>query len=480
MKTRDESLGAERDSATPSLTDPKRDTTAPAYETAARRAECCSVDHARRFVLRAGLGLGALSVLDMLGGAPAGGATAAAETMNVGVLGTGQYPARAKRVIMLHMLGAISHVDTFDYKPMLEKMTGQEIPPSVRESAAAVDDVRRAVGVSDRRPARAVQAPRRERRVGQRPPAVYRQGRGRALLRQDAAHRAREPRSRVEVPAHGLPARGTAVRGRLGQLCARLRQPRLAELRRDELGRVTGRAAGRGDLGPGLPALASPGRRVSRGERSGAVRQQPCPASIAPTGARCSTRSASSRASSTSESHDPEILSRVSQYEMAYRMQASVPEVADISDEPEYVLAMYGPGREEARHVRAQLPDRAAARRARREVSDAVRDGLGPAPRDQAAAAGALPGDRSAVRGPRDGLEAARPARRHARDVRQRVRPHAVRAGPDRQSARGPRPPRRVLHLVARGRRSQGRPDATARPTISATTSCAIRSTSTT
>jgi hypothetical protein len=43
------------------------------------------------------------------------------------------------------------------------------------------------------------------------------------------------------------------------------------------------------------------------------------------------------------ESHDPEILSRVSQYEMAYRMQASVPEVADISDEPEHVLAMYGP-----------------------------------------------------------------------------------------------------------------------------------------
>jgi hypothetical protein len=43
------------------------------------------------------------------------------------------------------------------------------------------------------------------------------------------------------------------------------------------------------------------------------------------------------------ESNDPEVLSRVSQYEMAYRMQASVPEVADISDEPDYVLDMYGP-----------------------------------------------------------------------------------------------------------------------------------------
>jgi hypothetical protein len=42
-------------------------------------------------------------------------------------------------------------------------------------------------------------------------------------------------------------------------------------------------------------------------------------------------------------SQDPEILSRMSQYEMAYRMQTSVPEVADISNEPQHVLDMYGP-----------------------------------------------------------------------------------------------------------------------------------------
>ena len=40
---------------------------------------------------------------------------------------------------------------------------------------------------------------------------------------------------------------------------------------------------------------------------------------------------------------DPEIATRVSQYEMAYRMQDSVPEVTDLSDEPEYILNMYGP-----------------------------------------------------------------------------------------------------------------------------------------
>lgn len=40
---------------------------------------------------------------------------------------------------------------------------------------------------------------------------------------------------------------------------------------------------------------------------------------------------------------DPEISARISQYEMAYRMQMSVPELTDTSDEPEHVLKMYGP-----------------------------------------------------------------------------------------------------------------------------------------
>jgi hypothetical protein len=40
---------------------------------------------------------------------------------------------------------------------------------------------------------------------------------------------------------------------------------------------------------------------------------------------------------------DPEIATRIAQYEMAYRMQASVPELTDLSREPANVLAMYGP-----------------------------------------------------------------------------------------------------------------------------------------
>ena len=40
---------------------------------------------------------------------------------------------------------------------------------------------------------------------------------------------------------------------------------------------------------------------------------------------------------------DPEILTRIAQYEMAYRMQTSVPELTDTSGEPKNVLDLYGP-----------------------------------------------------------------------------------------------------------------------------------------
>jgi hypothetical protein len=40
---------------------------------------------------------------------------------------------------------------------------------------------------------------------------------------------------------------------------------------------------------------------------------------------------------------DPETQTRIEQFEMAFRMQTSVPELVDISDEPEHILQMYGP-----------------------------------------------------------------------------------------------------------------------------------------
>ncbi len=48
-------------------------------------------------------------------------------------------------------------------------------------------------------------------------------------------------------------------------------------------------------------------------------------------------------AQSYAEYQDPEIVTRIEQYELAYRMQTSVPELTDLSDEPQSTLDLYGP-----------------------------------------------------------------------------------------------------------------------------------------
>jgi hypothetical protein len=43
------------------------------------------------------------------------------------------------------------------------------------------------------------------------------------------------------------------------------------------------------------------------------------------------------------ENKDPEVEAKVQQYEMAYRMQTAVPELTDLSKEPDHIIKMYGP-----------------------------------------------------------------------------------------------------------------------------------------
>ena len=54
---------------------------------------------------------------------------------------------------------------------------------------------------------------------------------------------------------------------------------------------------------------------------------------------------------------DPEIYARIQQYELAYRMQTSVPELTDLSDEPKPVLDMYGPDVLKRGIICVQLPN---------------------------------------------------------------------------------------------------------------------------
>jgi uncharacterized protein (DUF1501 family) len=85
----------------------------------------------RRDMLRqAGLGFGAWALLDLL---TRDGVLAAEATSNPLRARPGHAAARAKHVIFLFMQGGPSHIDTFDPKPLLNKLHGQPLPASAVE-----------------------------------------------------------------------------------------------------------------------------------------------------------------------------------------------------------------------------------------------------------------------------------------------------------------------------------------------------------
>ena len=87
----------------------------------------------RQMLRQAGLGFGAWALLDLLG---RDGLTATpSKTSNANPLAAKppHFPASARSVIFLFMQGGPSHIDTFDPKPLLAKLHGQALPPSATQ-----------------------------------------------------------------------------------------------------------------------------------------------------------------------------------------------------------------------------------------------------------------------------------------------------------------------------------------------------------
>ena len=80
----------------------------------------------RHFLKRTGFSLGSIALGSLLAEAFGQGATT--KTPNPLAMRKPQFPARAKQVIYLHMVGAPSQLDMFDYKPMLEKYDDKLCP----------------------------------------------------------------------------------------------------------------------------------------------------------------------------------------------------------------------------------------------------------------------------------------------------------------------------------------------------------------
>ena len=173
---------------------------------------------------------------------------------------------------------------------------------------------------------------------------------------------------------------------------------------------------------------------------------------------------------------DPEINTRIAQYEMAYRMQTSVPELTDLRSESKATLDLYGLDEngnnptDDGGFARNCLLARRMAERGVRFIQLMHRgwDQHSDLPRQ---IRGQCRDVDQPVRRPRAGPQAARPARRDAGHLGRRVRPHHLQPGHAHQGQPRPRPPRPLLHHVDGRRRHQGAAWSTARPTTSATTS---------
>ncbi|HWB94918.1 MAG TPA: DUF1501 domain-containing protein [Puia sp.] len=247
------------------------------------------------------------------------------------------FPGKAKSIIYLHMAGAPSQLELFDYKPELHKMDGQDCPPSLLAGKrfAFIRGVPKMLG----------------------PQARFAQyGESRAWVSENLPHF-----SGIVDEVSFLKAVTTDQFNHApAQLLVHTGSPRLG---RPSMGSWVTYGLGTENQNlPGFVVLTSGGRTVDAGKSvwgSGFLpsvyqgvqcRSEGSPVLFIkdPDGMDRDLRKASIDAINAVDQQeyadykDPEILSRISQYEMAYRMQISVPGVMDISDEPAYIHELYG------------------------------------------------------------------------------------------------------------------------------------------
>jgi hypothetical protein len=296
----------------------------------------------RAFILKTGMGLGWLSLAELLGTPAWAQQSPVPVDAHAGLPGFPHFAPRAKRVIYLHMLGAFSQNDTFDYKPTLEKMHGQELPESVRGNRRLSTMVKgqtsypivgpvskfKPYGKSGTMVSDAMQ------HVGGIIDDVC------LIKTMNTEHVNHDPASKflhTGFQIAGRPSGGAWATYALGSENKDL--PMFVVMSSGSSG--------------GVPIDAStwaagfmPSHYQGVQFRSG---QEPVPYIEDPKGLTRKDRremlDAIGRLANVQHqaSNDPEIPSKISQYEMAYRMQKSVPEIADISKEPDHVLDLYGP-----------------------------------------------------------------------------------------------------------------------------------------
>ena len=296
----------------------------------------------REFLVRSAQGIGTAALASLLGAnrlTAAAGAPARAAWP--GLINPLHYVPRARRIIYLYQAGGPSHVDLFDYKPRLDEMHGQSMPESLTrgQQMTTMTSGQRLTILKGQYPFS------RFGESGQHLSTLI-PGIGQ-IADEICLIRSMQTEQINHDPAHTFMNTGSIITGRpsmgswlvygLGSESENLpgfvvmtsiggggNQPIAA--RQWHSGFLPGRFQGVPFQSKGSPVHyleSPPGVSLER--------QKDLVSTI-----RGLNRTRQDVVA------DPEIATRISQYEMAFRMQTSVPDLVDLSDEPQYIKDMYG------------------------------------------------------------------------------------------------------------------------------------------
>lgn len=303
----------------------------------------------RSFLSKASVGIGTAALAALLGQRyfrmGANGQMEMTADLRQGVMDATHFAPKAKRVIYLFQSGGPSQLELFDYKPLLNERRGEDLPESIRQG-------QRLTGMTSNQESFPL--------VGSLFPFKQHGQSGawvsdllpytskivddlcivKSMYTEAINHDPAITFFQTGSQQPGRPSIGSWLSYGLGSMNDNL--PTFSVL----LSRGTGRPAGQPLYsrlwGNGFLHSIHQGVQFRSGKDPVLYLNDPAGVN------RESRRQMLDRISKINQQQketfgDPEIATRIAQYEMAYRMQTSVPEVMDIQDEPEYIYRMYGP-----------------------------------------------------------------------------------------------------------------------------------------
>jgi hypothetical protein len=288
----------------------------------------------RQLFQRAGFGLGGYALSSLFNAEANSGSSDP-------VLRRGlHFAPRAKNVIYIHLVGAPSHLDLFDHKPELQKRSGELCPDEffVGKQLAFIREQPTLLGTPDDDQFAFKRCGQSGIEISNLMPHL--QGVAddlcfiRTLHTDQFNHAPAQMFALTGFPRFGRPSVGSWASYGLGSENVNL--PAFLVL-------VTGQVLGAGNSAWGSGFLPTIHQGIEFRSQGDPVLFLSNPKGVSPEDRRKAVDSVKHlNGMRLADVGDPEIATRIGQYEMAYRMQTSVPELMDIEREPAAIHEMYG------------------------------------------------------------------------------------------------------------------------------------------